>query len=161
MYHASFFSLLRNTSKLISKLTNYLKWFPVSEKKWLWHFVGRCDLCILPVIFFCQVYASHLKFSSVMFSCLQLNKFGNYRASLPFYSLVYGLNFKQIHFMGDNVLTVLFGFLPPVPKKASELSLWEALPKSCRTLEFSAYTLICLPVDCDLKYTVCDLWCEW
>ena len=84
---------------------------------------------------------------------MQLNIFGNYRASLPFYSLVYGLNFKQIHFMGDSVLAVLFGFL----KTASELSLSEEFPTSHRVLEFSVDTLICLSVDCDLKYEVCDL----
>lgn len=88
---------------------------------------------------------------------LELNIFGNYRAYLPFHSLVYDLNFKQIHIMGDNVLLVLFAFLPPVPKKALELSLSEVLPKSHRVLEFSAGALTCLPVDCNLKYVVCNL----
>ena len=55
--------------------------------------------------------------------------------------------------MGDSVLTVLFGFL----KTASELSLSEEFPTSHRVLEFSVDTLICLSVDCDLKYEVCDL----
>lgn len=80
----------------------------------------RYDLYIFPVVFFCQVCAPHLKFTNVMFSCVQLefNISGNYRASLSSHSLVYGLDFKQIHIMGDSVLTMLFGFLPPVPKKA-------------------------------------------
>lgn len=112
------------------------------------------ELCIFPVFLCCQVYTSHLEFSRVLF-CMQLdfNIFGNYRASRPFRSLTYGLNFKQIHFMGDSVLTVLFGFL----KKASELSLSEEFPTSHRILEFSVGTLICLSVDCDLKYEICDL----
>lgn len=73
-------------------------------------------------------------------------------ARLPSHSLVYGLNFKQTHIMGDSVLAVLFGFLPSVPKKAWQLSLSEELPSSQWILEFSAGALICLPVDCDLKY---------
>ena len=88
---------------------------------------------------------------------IEFKIFGNCKASFPFYSLVYGLNFKQIHFMGDSVCTMLFGFLPPAPKKASELSLSEAMPKSHRILEFSAGALVCLSVDCDLKCAVCDL----
>lgn len=55
---------------------------------------------------------------------LDFNIFGNYRASLPFHSLAYGLNFKQIHFMGDSVLTVLFGVL----KKSFRVKLVRRVP---------------------------------
>lgn len=86
----------------------------------------RYDLCVFPVFLFCQVCTSHLEFSSVLF-CMQLdfNIFGNYRASLPFHSLAYGLHFKQIHFMGDSVLTVLFGFLK---KKSFGVKLVRRVP---------------------------------
>lgn len=145
-----FLFLFRNISKLIFKLKNDFKWF-LTLKKNSCSILMRYDLCIFPVFLCCQVYTSHLEFSSVLF-CMQLDFdiFGNYRTSRPFRSSAYGLNFKQIHFMGDSVLTVLFGFL----KKASELSLSEEFPTSHRILEFSVGTLKCLSVDCDLKYEV-------
>lgn len=91
------------------------------------------------------------------FEQLEFSISGNYRASFPSHSLVYGLNFKQIYIMGDSMLIMLFGFLPPVPKKVEKLALLEALPSSQGILEFSASTLICLLIDCELKYVVSNL----
>lgn len=122
------------------------------------------------VVAFCwdMTYAFFLFFSVARFTphiwiqqCVVLYAawlwhFWNYRAQRPFRSQFMDLILNRFILWEIVCLQCCL-----VSKESFRVKLARRVPyKSQVILEFSVGTLKCLSVDCDLKYEVCDLWCE-